>query len=124
MLYILIGFLLSFGIIIGKSNNKRLANRFYWFECIVLILLAGLRNNVGGDTIGYMAYWGSLPTFTELKNFNFLIFGRYQPLWYYLNATAKYIYDDFTTFQIIHAIILNISIFVFIIILIFIFRSE
>jgi hypothetical protein len=113
MIYIVIGFLFFFNIFIFENNNRRSAHNVYWFECVTLILLAGLRNSVGGDTIGYMMFWDGLPTFTELSNFNFIL-AEYQPLWYCINALSKYIDSDFTTFQIIHAAFVNISVFIFI----------
>ena len=35
----------------------------------------------------------------------------YQPFWYIFNAAIKSVYDDFTFFQFVHAIIVNTAIF-------------
>ena len=108
MIYLIIGLVLTFSIFFFEK--KKNTGFFYWTLCIILILLAGLRNYVGGDTIGYMNMWDSLPTFNQ--KFEFLsLTNLYQPFWYVINAIAKYIYDDFVTIQIILAIIVNFSIF-------------
>lgn len=108
MTYLIIGLILTFSIFFFEK--KKNTGFFYWTLCIILILLAGLRNYVGGDTIGYMNMWDSLPTFNQ--KFEFLsLTNLYQPFWYVINAIAKYIYDDFVTIQIILAIIVNFSIF-------------
>ena len=108
MIYLIIGLILTLSIFFFEK--KKNTDFFYWSLCVLLVLLAGLRNFVGGDTIGYMLMWDSLPKFNE--NFDFFsLTNLYQPFWYIINAFAKYIYDDFVTIQILLAIILNFSIF-------------
>lgn len=109
MIYFVIGVILLLSIVFFEKKSKR--DFFYWMLCLILILLAGLRNSVGGDTLGYMRAWDSLPTLIELRTFDFFGYDKYQPIWYIINAIAKYIYDDFVTMQIILAFIVNITIF-------------
>ena len=81
-------------------------SKWYYFNLVVLILLAGLRYRVGGDTLMYMSVFEECPTLDELKYFDFDT-AQYNPLWYIFNAVSKSIYDDFFFFQLIHACIVN-----------------
>ena len=81
-------------------------SKWYYLNLVVLILLAGLRYRVGGDTLMYMSVFDECPTLDELKYFNFDT-AQYNPLWYIFNAISKSIYDDFFFFQFIHACIVN-----------------
>ena len=87
-------------------------NRWYYLNLIVLILLAGLRYRVGGDTMTYMEQFEEIPSLSEYKNFDF-VEAVYQPLWYLMNMLSKSISDSFTCFQLIHAAFVNISFFYF-----------
>lgn len=114
MIYLLTLLMLFFGVLMFESRpNTKAATHFYWFQCISLVFLSGLRNYVGGDSIGYMAMWDDLPQLNELHNFEFSTF-TYQPLWYFFNALVKEIYNSFFVFQIFHAAFVNLSIFLFI----------
>ena len=81
-------------------------DKWYYFNLVVLILLAGLRYRVGSDTLMYMSVFEECPKLDELKYFDFSE-AKYNPLWYILNAVSRSIYDSFTLFQMIHAIIVN-----------------
>lgn len=79
---------------------------WYWGECILLILVAGLRLVVGGDTQTYLADFDIYPTLEDFTIFHFALF-RYQPLWTLLNCAAKSIYPQFFVVQIIVSCIIN-----------------
>lgn len=81
-------------------------SKWYYFNMVVLILLAGLRYRVGSDTLMYMSVFDDCPKLDELKYFDFSE-AKYNPLWYILNAVSRSIYDSFTLFQIVHAVIVN-----------------
>ena len=85
---------------------------WYYFNLIALILLAGLRYRVGGDTLMYMSVFNEYPTLDELKYFDFDD-AEYNPLWYIFNAISKSIYDDFFFFQLMHACVVNPIFFFF-----------
>lgn len=85
---------------------------WYYFELFILILLAGLRYRVGGDTLDYIDYFDEYPLFSELKNFDFQN-SFFNPLWYIYNSIIKSIYDDFIFFQIVQSLIVNIVFFWF-----------
>lgn len=79
---------------------------YYIFLYVLVVLLFGLRNYVGGDTIGYMEMWHEIPLVGELSHFDF-VHAKYQPLWYIFNSVCKSITGDFWLFQIMHATIVN-----------------
>lgn len=82
------------------------SNTWYWGQCVLLILVAGLRLVVGGDTQTYMNDFDRYPTIDEFTIFHFALF-RYQPLWILINVLAKSIYPEFYVLQIILACIVN-----------------
>ncbi len=79
---------------------------WYWGECILLILVAGLRLVVGGDTQTYLADFDVYPPLEDFTILHFALF-RYQPLWTLLNCVAKSIYPQFFVVQIIVSCIIN-----------------
>lgn len=91
-----------------KEKGRQL---WYYLSLLILILLAGLRYRVGGDTIVYISLFENYPTLSELSYFDFQV-AAYNPLWYLYNAPFKSI-DSFTTFQIVQAIIVNVIFFKF-----------
>lgn len=92
-------------------KRKRLLTFFYILEAIILILLATFRYRVGGDSLAYYDMYANLPTFRELSQYGFNNL-EYQPLWYVLNAFTKQISSDFSFFQFVQALIVNVSVFV------------
>lgn len=107
MIYFIILILLLIPVIVYDvvGYNKGM-NGWYVFEFTILVLLAGLRYRVGGDTLFYMNFFDNYPKLNELSGFDF-IGAEFNPLWYVFNAICKSISDDFTTFQIIQAIVVN-----------------
>lgn len=79
---------------------------WYWGECILLVLVAGLRLVVGGDSQTYMADFDRYPTLDEFTIFHLALF-RYQPLWILLNCLAKTIYPEFFVVQLMLSAIVN-----------------
>jgi len=107
MIYFIILVVLIIPVIIYDiAGIKRGINIWYVFEFLILVLLAGLRYRVGGDTLFYMSFFDSYPKLNELSYFDFLS-AEFSPLWYVFNAIVKFIHDDFVIFQIIQAIIVN-----------------
>ena len=111
MIYLIVFIFFLIGIIVFDRNNKE-GNRYYWFLCVLLILLWGLRYHVGGDSLRYENHFSDYPLLSELHNFDFT-YASYQPLWYIYNSFLKTICDSFTFFQIVHSIIINVGFFVF-----------
>lgn len=97
----------------SKSSDITYSRRvlsYFWSEMVLLILIAGLRNKVGLDTLGYMSMWKGIPLPTQLHSFDFLM-AKYQPLWYILSSVCKSVNGEFCVFQIVHALIINSIIF-------------
>ncbi|MDQ2720965.1 MAG: EpsG family protein [Bacteroidota bacterium] len=105
MIYLLLFILILFSALTKK--NSVIEDRInYNFLLLLFILLAGFRYRVGGDSLGYMDDFASLPTLSQLPDFDFKD-ALYDPLWYIFNALAKSIFDNFIFFQIVQAIIVN-----------------
>ncbi len=113
MIYILLFLFLLIPVIrydlFAKKGGEKL---WYWTSVILLVLVAGLRYRVGGDTLVYMAEYSMYPKLDELAFFDFET-ARYNPLWYIIASVARSIDDNFICFQILHALIVNISFFHF-----------
>ncbi len=88
--------------------------RKLWAYCelVMLILIAGLRYRVGGDTLIYMNMFEDYPTIGELSDFDFAE-AKYNPFWYIYNSVFKTFGDSFVFFQIVQAIIVNVCFFRF-----------
>ncbi len=109
MIYIIIVLLILVGIVcFDYANYIRGRKGYYLFLYILLVLIAGLRYKVGGDTFFYMEYWETNSTLSDLFEYGFGdLSGAYQPLWYLLSALCRSLSSDFVVFQIVHAIIVN-----------------
>lgn len=114
MIYIIVILVTLWGCLYFDVNHKTAGRKAYYiFECFFLICVAGFRYQVGGDTLNYMLHFEEDdPYFFELFNFDFLG-ARYNPLWYVFSASCKSIIDQFWFLQIVHALILNITLFWF-----------
>jgi len=113
MVYILLFLFLSIPVIrydlFAKKGGEEI---WYWASFVLLVLVAGLRYRVGGDTLVYMSEFNMYPKLDELRYFDFET-ARFNPLWYIIAAFSRSIDDSFTCFQIIHAIIVNYTFFHF-----------
>lgn len=109
MIYLVIGvylLFLAFKYDISGSKNESAKKFHYYLSLIILILLAALRYRIGGDTCRYMDVYSDLSVEADLG-------GRFQPLWMLLTNMLYSISPDFTLFQFVHAIFLNVVIFSF-----------
>lgn len=113
MIYILVFILLLIPVIrydlMAKTGGEE---KWYYFNLVVLILLAGLRYRVGGDTLMYMSMHDDMPAMDELKYFDFEN-ALYNPFWYIYVSVFKSISDDFLLFQFAQAVIVNVVFFRF-----------
>ncbi len=78
---------------------------------LYLVLLLGLRFEVGGDTLNYMMFYESQ---SDLSQWTFSFGGTFQPLYSFLCSITKTVSSDFYVFQFLHAILLNSLLFYFI----------
>lgn len=113
MIYIIVLILLLIPVIRYDVLKKTKGLEFWFFlELLLLVLLAGLRYRVGGDTLAYIDYFDEYPNLIELFHFDF-VGAQFGPLWYISNALIKSIWNDFIFFQIIHAAFVNVVFFWF-----------
>lgn len=109
IIYILALIILVYNTVRYDFNSKKdgLRNALI-VEFVVLVLIAGFRYKVGGDTIGYMREWHRYPIITDLSNLKLsFVNERYSVLWVLLCSISKTVYDSFYLFQFVHAIIVN-----------------
>lgn len=93
---------------LGNGTRKN-SDIWYYTICVILILIAGFRYRVGGDTLGYFDAYSSWPTFSEFSRVDFFLL-PYQPLWYVLAALCKLVSPEFYVFQLVQAsIVISIS---------------
>jgi len=92
------------------KKARKYVNLHYILICVLLILIAGLRYRVGGDTLSYFDDYNSFPTFSAFPHTDFSEL-KYEPLFYTITAFSKLIYPDFAIFQFVQASIVNITFF-------------
>lgn len=113
LIYILITFVLSifFDQREEYSGKKRI---WYIFTCLFLILIAGLRNGVGGDTQAYMSFFEDAPTDPSDYGMyieQMLLLGGHMPGWTVFILLCKRLFDSFYVVQFIQATIVNTCLF-------------
>lgn len=89
-------------------GNSKGEYKWQYIVVIILILLAGLRNRVGGDTINYELHFNEWPDLHTLFSQGFTFSGITQPLWYLINVALKSVWNNFLTVQLFHAIVFNL----------------
>lgn len=108
--------LLTFGLSViydRQAEYTRTKKVWYIIVGIYLILLAGFRNGVGGDTQLYMSAFDDVPSsWRELNEFisDELLDSGYMPGWSILVFLCKRWFDSFYAVQLIQALIVNIGI--------------
>ena len=116
MLPYILFILLTFGLSVlydGQAEYTRTKKVWYIIVGIYLVLLAGFRNGVGGDTQLYMASFEYVPsTWGELNEFvtDSLTESGYMPGWSILVFLCKRWFDSFYAVQLAQALIVNIGI--------------
>lgn len=113
MIYFIVLLLVLYPVISYRKNLASEHNSYYWFLCVVLIFLMGLRYRVGGDCIRYEIGFDSYPTLDEYFQ-NFVFYQRYQPFWYILCGFFKGIVDDYFFFQFFQCAFVNFVVFYFV----------
>ena len=108
--------LLTFGLSViydRQAEYTRTKKVWYIIVGIYLILLAGFRNGVGGDTQLYMSAFDDVPSsWGELNEFisDELLDSGYMPGWSVLVFLCKRWFDSFYAVQLAQALIVNIGI--------------
>lgn len=116
MIYIVILIIFAIPVFVYEGKSRRKTNVKDWsrlvyaFECLLLILLFGLRNYVGGDTISYIYLWDLIPSFKEINLLNFSA-SRFMPFWYLFCAACKSVNGEFWVLTLAHATVVNVIMF-------------
>ncbi len=113
MYFLFIVFTLVCSLVFDREQGYRGAKGWcYTLACLALVLIAGLRDGLGGDTFFYQRnfeYWyeGALQNDLlstlgwELKH------SGYMPLWSLCNMWVRQFTDSFVVFQLLQALIVN-----------------
>jgi hypothetical protein len=113
--YLTIVLFLLIGVFIYDIKKQSENKSFFIFICfLLLVVMSSFRYRVGGDSLYYEEYYEGMP---ELYNYiEYLDFNphAYQPLWLLLVAFCKTVSNEFYFFQIVHAVIFNLSLYLFI----------
>lgn len=114
MIYFLILFFLFILFYLYDVLHITKGVRFFWFfSFALLVLVAGLRFKVGGDTFSYLNNYEYFPTFFEFASFDFEN-ARYDFFWYVFCAICKLFSKSYFFMQFMHAFLINIAFFYFI----------
>jgi len=98
----------------GQEEYARGKKIWYRILCLYLILLAGFRNGVGGDTQQYMQLFEEVPsTWGEFSDFinEEMVYSGYMPGWSVIVFLSKRWFDSFYAVQVFQALVVNIGIF-------------
>lgn len=112
MEYIFGLFLVLIGIFTNREMSNPVRKTYYNFILLYVILLLGLRYEVGGDTIGYLSAYNRTPSFSELWKMDFTE-NRIEPGYLFVCAFCRLFTKDFWLAQIVMAAITNSCIFIF-----------
>lgn len=109
LIYIIVLLIFIFNAIkYDRNSNSVRRKESLIFEFLLLVLVAGFRNKLGGDTYGYMDGWKYYPSISNIFNYGISFTNeRYSALWVLLSSICRSIIDSFYFFQFIHAIIVN-----------------
>ena len=113
IIYLLLLLILLYGYIrfdvYHIDKNKKV---FYWFESIAIILVMGLRYEVGGDSFTYQSSFSSYPPLSQASSFDFEA-SRYGILWNYFVILCRSLSTEYYVLFLAQATIVNISFFHF-----------
>ena len=95
-----------------KGNEAR-KDFWYGFTLFALILIAGLRYRIGGDTVNYLYnYYHAIPCIWDISSSNYDEVS-YEPLFFLFSSLVKSFGVRFFVFQLLHALFVNGLIFLY-----------
>lgn len=114
MIYLLVFiYLLLLSIFFDFFKAKGPKFFLYYLSMIILIVIAGLRWKVGGDSLTYQSRFETLIyPINQYSKINFTEIG-WEPGYVLINSLAKSIIPEFWFFQLVHAIFVNVLVFQF-----------
>lgn len=100
----------------NDNINPQKKEKAFWFVCAIFILIAGLRYNIGADTVdGYAPEYNSFPKFNSSSWLSEISgYARYQPGWFIFESICRLLSPNFVLLQLAHATFINIVYFYFI----------
>lgn len=114
MIYLIVLLVLIYGTFkFNPKTETQKATIWYIFEWAILVLLAGLRYKLGGDSIAYEDSFINYPDFAHFSWTDNNLDERYAILWRFYMSLCRSISDDFLIVQVTHAIITNTCFFYF-----------
>lgn len=114
MIYLLIIFIIILFIYKKEFYNTQFQHqRFPIFLYLLFSLLAGLRFEIGDDTLHYYSFFKELFTLDNI-NKSFIEDHRFQPLSIYFISLCKTINSNFAFLQLVHAFLINYILFSFV----------
>lgn len=118
MIYLVVLILLLIGSLNYDFKGQALSaqNKYYLFVTGLMIIIAGLAYNLGGDTERYVVHWNTWPKLTEIDASYHLTpdFSRFQPGWVLFQSLFRTLFDNFIYFQFFHNLIVCLAVFYFI----------
>ena len=112
MVYLIVFLIFLYPVLRQSSLKNNISPYYFVFQCIVLILVAGLRNNVGGDTIAYMRDWDRIDDIFHIDTYTMLYMSLYyRPLTLGIILLCRTISQEFFVWQLVQAAIVNIATF-------------
>lgn len=113
MIYLLSFVYLAFLAFVYDFGGARTGRKLnYWTALILLVLIAGFRYKVGGDTRNYMYSYQYIPPLSGLLGYGDTQ-EKIQPLWLLFSSLAKTFSSSFYALQIMQALVVNICVFIF-----------
>lgn len=113
MSYLIIGILIFIGIY--KFDYKQSTDHKFFLWCLVcflMIIVAGFRYRIGGDTLQYAWFFDKIPVLTDLR-LNHFTDTRYAPGFVFLASLSKTIFNDLVILQLFVSCFINIIVFYF-----------
>lgn len=114
MIYLIPILLTLIGVVV--YDYKQVASfRGVWVgvSWLSLVLIAGLRYQVGGDTLTYMSDFQYIIVPLQDLTWDLIVENYYNVLWVVFNSACKSIWDDFTMVQLVHAVVVNSAVVYF-----------
>lgn len=94
------------------KKSQRGATLAYIVILIYMIAIVALRYRIGGDSIGYEIEYRKMPGILDIEGF--MRKTRWEPGFVIFAALCRSVTSDFTFFQLMHAIVVNVIVFWFI----------
>ena len=106
MIYIVVFCYLFISYVISGFRKKQNSVVVDCLLILPIILIAGLRYRIGGDTYFYMKWYEFMPTLDRVAFYDIV---KFQPFWIISVASFKSLQLSYFHFQFFHAVVLNLS---------------